>query len=33
MSHPVRGQAVRPIYEAAGVGDVNFMQRAFYNGH
>jgi len=33
MSCPGRGQAVRQICEAAGVGDVNLMQRAFYNGH
>jgi hypothetical protein len=33
MSHPGRGRAVRDICEAAGVQDVNLMQRAFYNGH
>jgi hypothetical protein len=33
ISRPGRGQAVRKICEAAGVRDVNLMQRAFYNGH
>ncbi len=33
MSHPGRGRAVRQICQAAGCGDVNLMQRAFYNGH
>jgi hypothetical protein len=33
MCRPGRGRAVRQICEAAGCGDVNLMQRAFYNGH
>jgi hypothetical protein len=33
MSRPGRGRAVRQICEAAGCGDVNLMQRAYYNGH
>jgi hypothetical protein len=33
MSQPGGGRAVRQICEAAGCGDVNLMQRAFYYGH
>ena len=33
MSRPGKGQAVRQICEYAGCGDINLMQRAYYNGH
>jgi hypothetical protein len=33
MSRPGRGETVRQICEAAGCGDINLMQRAYYNGH
>lgn len=33
MTRPGRGTAVQQICQAAGCGDVNLMQRAFYNGH
>ena len=33
MSSLRRGQAARQICEAAGCGNVNLMQQAFYNGH
>jgi hypothetical protein len=32
MSRPGRGTAVQQICQAAGCGDVNLMQQAFYNG-
>jgi hypothetical protein len=33
MSRPGRGRTVRDICAAAGCGDINLMQRAYYNGH
>lgn len=33
MSRPGRGRSVRDICAAAGCGDINLMQRAYYNGH
>ena len=33
MAHPGKGQAATNIGDAAGVNDVNLVQRAYYNGH
>jgi hypothetical protein len=33
MSRPGKGQAVHKICKYAGCGDINLMQRAYYNGH
>lgn len=33
MAHPGKGQAATNIADAAGVNDVNLVQRAYYNGH
>ncbi len=33
MSRPGKGQAIHKIFKYAGCGDINLMQRAYYNGH